>query len=417
MQLNENIKLLPESGATIKKRVSDFLLRSPDATLLRLDQDLMNMPLPTTVTEGMKQAVEEVAAPFGVRLSSPWSGYESLKNHISLHLSEYGISVPESDIFITSGLESAHACLTQLFGKENNVLLTDPCERNLSELQRCLGRSLAFVRATPENNFVPLPDASTEDLVYLASPNPVTGVAMDREAMKKWVDWANENGSVIFHDASLSEYIRDERYPRSIYEIEGAKDCAIELFSFEKGYGVRELKIAYVIIPATLTRNDTRLRDLWCTRQPATATPPSFVMQKAAELLFSAAAKAETEKLIHRIKKVATALSEGLTRHGIPNVGSETSPFLWAQCPHGMNAWECFDALLEQEGVVVTPGSLFGYSGERFFRVTAFGMPDEAKEAAERIGRLQPEQKEAENPAPAPEEVAAMLFSENNSEL
>lgn len=416
MQLNENIKLLTETGASIKKRVSDFLLRTPDATLIRLDQDLMNMPLPPKVTEEMKAAVEEVAAPFGVRLTSPWSGYESLKKSISLHLSEHGVSVSESDIFITSGLESAHACLAQLFGKENNVLLTDPCERNLVDLQQCLGRSLAFVRATPENGFTPLPDSSTEDLVYLASPSPVTGVAMDRETMKKWVDWANENGSVIFHDASLSEYIRDEKYPRSIYEIEGAKDCAIELFSFEKGYGVRELKIAYVIIPATLTRNDTRLRDLWCSRQPATATPPSFVMQRAAELLFSPEAKAGTEKLIHRIKKVATALSEGLKSHGIPNAGGETSPLIWVQCPHGMNAWECFDALLEQEGVVVTPGSLFGYSGERFFRITAFGMPDEAREAAERIGRLTPPRKEEENATPAPEQVAAMLFSETEQE-
>ena len=186
MQLNENIKLLPEPGASIKKRVSDFLLRTPDATLIRLDQDLMNMPLPSIVTEEMKLAVEEVAAPFGVRLSSPWSGYESLKKSISLHLSEQGVSVSESDIFITSGLESSYSCLSALFSSENNVLLIDPCDQRLPQLHQASGRTVSFLRATPENNFLPEPDGEGADLICLASPNPVTGAAMDRNLLKRW---------------------------------------------------------------------------------------------------------------------------------------------------------------------------------------------------------------------------------------
>lgn len=411
MQLNENIKLLPEKGVSIKKRVADFLSQAPDTTLIRLDQDLMNMPLPPKVTDEMKAAVDEVAAPFGVRLSSPWSGYESLKKGIVKHLGEGGVQISESDVFITSGLESAHACLAQLFGRDNNVLLPDPCERNLLELHHLLGHGVSFVRATPENGFVPLPDATTEDLVYLASPNPVTGVAMDRESMEKWVNWANENGSVILHDASLSPYLRGEEYPRSIYEIPGAKDCAIELFSFEKGYGVRELKIAYAIIPATLVRCETRLRDLWCARQPATATPPGYVMQRAAELLISPEAGEDTQKIIHRIKKVAKKLSEGLNAAGIPNAGGETGPYIWAQCPREMSAWQTFDLFLEKAGIVVTPGSLFGYGGERFFRLTAFGMPEEAAEAVEKIAKLCGTKQE-ESHGPSEEDVAAMLFSE-----
>lgn len=411
MQLNENIKLLPEIGVSIKKRVADFLSQAPDTTLIRLDQNLMNMPLPPKVTEEMKAAVDEVAAPFGVRLSSPWSGYESLKKGIVQHLSELGVQILESEVFITSGLESAHACLAQLFGKDNNVLLPDPCERNLPDLHHLLGHGVSFVRATPENGFVPLPDSTTEDLVYLASPSPVTGVAMDRESMEKWVNWANETGGLILHDASLSEYLREEKYPRSIYEIPGAKDCAIELFSFEKGYGVRELKIAYVIIPATLMRCETRLRDLWCARQPSTATPPGYVMQRAAELLFSPEAREDTQKIIHRIKKVAKTLSQGLDAAGIPNAGSETSPYIWAQCPREMSAWQTFDLFLEEAGIVVTPGSLYGYGGERFFRLTAFGMPEEAAEAVEKIANLCGNPRE-EAHVPSEEDVAAMLFSE-----
>lgn len=411
MQLNENIKLLPEAGISVQKRVADFMLRTPDATLIRLDQDLMNMPLPPRVTEEMKAAVDEVSSPTGIRLTSPWSGYESLKKRIADNLSRLGVTLPESDVYITSGLESAHACLSQLFGPENNVLLTDPCERNLLELQQCLGRNISFARALPENGFVPLPDQTPADLIYLASPNPVTGVAMTREQMQTWVDWANENGSIIIHDASLSEYIQNEDFPRSIYQIEGARDCAIELFSFEKGYGVRELKIAYAIIPGFLTRSETRLRDLWQARQPATATPPSFVMQRAAEMILSPEAMEETEKIIYRIKKVAKTLADGLTAAGIPFVGEKTSPFLWAQCPGDMNAWQCFDTLIEEGRLVVMPGSLFGYSGERYFRLTAFGMPEEAALAADRMKQVFSTALKEEEKA-SPEEVAARLFAE-----
>ncbi len=385
MKLNENIFVLPEVVATVPKRVSEFLEKNPSATLIRLDQDLMNMPLPTKVIEEMKAAVDEVSSPFGVRLNSPWSGYDTLKKAVASHLAEHGVILSESEIFITSGLESAHACLSQLFGQENTVLLPDPSLPSKVQLQQSMGRTLSFARALPENNFCPLPPAERADLVHLASPNPVTGAAMDRETLQKWVDWANENEAVILYDSSLSEYLNDERFPHSIYEIEGATSCAIELFSFENGYGVRELKIAYVVIPTTLTRCGNRLHQLFCTRQPVTATPPSYVMQKAAEMLFSPEAREETQKVLYRIKKVARAMSEGLCAAGIPHVGAETSPFLWAQCPEGMNAWQCFDRLLEEAGCVVTPGILFGYGGERYIRMTAFGMPDEAGEAMERI--------------------------------
>lgn len=409
MLLNENIKDLPEEGVSVKKRILDFQAKNPSATLIRLDQDLMNMPLPTKVIEKMKAAVDEVAEPFGVRLSSPWSGYRSLKQAVVEHFSALGVAVSEEEVFITSGSESAYACISQLFAADNTVLLPDPCEGSLVRLQQAAGRSISYSRATPANHFAPAPGQDPVDLIYLASPNPVTGACMTREELKAWVDWANETESVILYDSSLSEYLAGSEYPRSIYEIEGATHCAIELFSFEKGYGVRELKIAYVVIPSVLTRNTTRLQQLWRARQPATATPPSFIMQVAATELFSQESRAETEKILYRIQKVAKVLSQGLTDAGIPHVGQNTGPFLWAQCPDGLNSWQCFDRLLEEAGLVVTPGSLFGYGGERFFRLTAFGMPEEAKTAAEEMVRIFAAPKQED---PAEEDVAKHLLGE-----
>ncbi|MBQ3074526.1 MAG: aminotransferase class I/II-fold pyridoxal phosphate-dependent enzyme [Clostridia bacterium] len=416
MLINEYVSSLSESGVSVKKRLENYLVEHPSATLLRLDQSLMNMPLPPVVTQGMIHAVEETAAPFGVRLSSPWSGYESLKKAIAADLDLRGVKVSEGEIFITSGLESAHACLSHLFAAENTVVLPSPCESRLLQLQQCAGRNVTFARATPENDFAPEPDAAPGDLIYLTSPSPVTGAVLSREKLQKWVDYANENGAILFYDASLSPYLANKDLPRSVYEIEGARSCAIQIFSFEKGYGVKELKIAYVIIPATLSRGTVRIRDLFCARQPATATPPSYVMQRAAELLLSREAAEGTEKLIYRIQKVAATLSAGLSRAGIPNVGAETSPFLWAQCPEGMNSWQCFDKLLDEGGLVVTPGSVFGLDGEGFFRLTAFGTPDEAETAVERFSAVFAK-KEEQKPAETEAEAAARLFEADESTL
>lgn len=386
MQLNERIKIVPETGVTVKKRVADYLEENPTETLIRLDQALMNMSLPAIVIDAMKEAVDETASPNGVLLSSPWSGYDNLKKVIAEHYAALGTRVQETDIFVTSGLESGHSTVSNLFSLDNTVLLPDPQERHLLELQQMKGRNVAFYRATPENQFTPLPPEGDADLVYLSSPDPVTGACLSSETLQKWVDWANEKDAVIVYDSSLSEYLAANRELRSIYQIPGASTCAIELFSFEKGYGVRELKIGYIVVPSSLVRNDTRIRDLICARQPATATPPSYIMQRAAELLFSREAKEATEKLLHRIKKVAAILSEGLSAAGIPHLGGADAPFLWVQCPEGMNCWQFFDLLMEKASVVVTPGSVFGYSGERFVRMTAFGLPEEAQLAVERIG-------------------------------
>ncbi len=415
MLLNENVTVLPESGISVKKRIDEFLTENPSATLIRLDQSLMNLSLPSVVTEGMKRAIEEVSSPFGDRLSSPWSGYEALKKAVVARLEGFGVKVPESDVFIISGLESAYAGLSGLFARGNNVILPSPCSPSLLQMEQCEGRNISYARATPENGFSPEPDASPADLIYLSSPSALTGVAHSRENLEKWVSYANENAGIIIYDTSLSDYIEGEEFPRSIYEIEGARSCAIEVFSFEIGYGVKELKVGYVIIPSSLSRDTVRIRDLFCARQPSFASPPSFVMQKAAELLFSGEAGPEKEKMIRQIKNVARILSDGLSLAGFAHTGGENSPFIWAQCPDAMGSWQCFDKLMQEAGCVVTPGSLFGYGGEGYFRMTAFATPEEAENSVEKIKNafsappaVTPEEKEAD--------TAALLFEEREED-
>jgi len=410
MQLNEFIQNLPENGLTVSKRISDYLGVSSSEILIDLRQERMNMALPEGVSEAMKQAVEEISRPFGIRLNAPWRGYESLRKAVSERIDRFGATVSEEDIFITAGAESAQNAVSSLFGAENTVLLPDPGLRSVVYLQQCAGRNLSFYRCCESNGFCPLPQGEEADLVFLSSPDPVTGTALDRETLQSWVDWANETDAVLIYDSSLSDYLEGEEYPRSIYEMAGAKTCAVELFSFEKGYGIGELKVAYVVIPASLSRHGVPLRKLWCAEQFSAAVPADYVMQRAAEALCSRELGEETKKLFHRIKKVARTLSEGLTRAGIEHVGGKMAPYLWAKCPEEMNSWQCFDRILEHGSCVVIPGSQYGWGGERHFRLSAFGLPEEAAEAMERFQTLFGNREAPEGEESHREEVEKHLF-------
>ena len=385
MRFHDNLTNLAESGVLIGRRVEDFLRLNPSKTLIRLDQKLMNMPLPAAVTNAMKSAVDETVSPFGSTLESPRAGYDFLKNEICARYAKWGVRALPEEIFITAGLESAYDALSSLFAPENDVLLPDPCRRSLLYSQRYAGRGISFLRATPENDFSALLPEEGADIIFLASPDPVTGVIMTRERAAEWVDFARRHDSLILFDASLFAYVGEDGGFRSVYEIEGAADCAIELISFEHAYGVRELKIASCFIPASLTRAGQNVAALFSMRQRFASSSPSYVLQKAAQAILSDPAKDEIETILYRIRKVAAALSRGLFDAGIPHVGGTHAPYLWAQCPFGLNAWQTFDFFLEKAGVVVTPGSLFGTGGERYFRLTAFGLPEEAAEAGEHI--------------------------------
>lgn len=404
MQWNESVKAISPPALTVRRRVAEYQAQHPSATIIHLNEARMSMALPAKVMRGMKSAVDEVSSPDGMKLDCPWSGYDSLKSAVAGRYLRLGVDMPESDLFITTGLETAYTALSLLFGPDNVVATTDPGNRSIWEIHAAAGRTLRFLRATAENSFLPLPDDRPADLICLSSPHFITGAAYTRDQLKEWVDHARRTDALILFDASLSHYLDGEEYPRSIFEIEGAKSCAVELFSFENGYGVRELKIAYLAIPQELQRGGEYLQRLFILSQEAQLTPPSFIMQKAAELLFSEEARKETETILKRLKKEAAILSTALSLSGIPHVGEETSPYIWAQCPVGLSSWQTFDLFLEEAQVVVVPGSRFGAAGEGYFRITCFGDPEESRVATERITealRLRAGDPPAPEPAPA----------------
>ena len=387
MKWNENVKAISPPALTVRRRVAEYMDRHPAATVIHLNESRMTMPLPGEVERAMKQAVDEVSTAAGLKLDCPWSGYETLKSAIAARYLRLGTEVPESDIFVTTGMETAYTALSQLFSGENTAVTTDPGNRTVWEVNAAAGRTLRFLKATAENRFLPLPDERPGDLVFLSSPHFITGAAYTREELQKWVDHANRTGAVLVYDASLSPYL-DEEYPRSIYEIPGAKGCAVELFSFENSLGVKELKVAYLVIPQALEREGEHLQRLFALSQGAQFTPPSFIMQKAAERLLSEEVRREMDGILKRLKEEAAILSTALSLLGIPHTGDETSPYIWAQCPAGLSSWQTFDLFLNEAQVVVVPGSRFGGGGEGYFRITCFGDPEESRVATERITRV-----------------------------
>ncbi|MBP5289064.1 MAG: aminotransferase class I/II-fold pyridoxal phosphate-dependent enzyme [Clostridia bacterium] len=383
MKLNEGIKLLPGSAATVKNRVEEFRGKYPSETLIHLDRPWMARPLPDAVRERMESALRDVVTPFGTHLDSPVFGYRSVRAALAERLRRLGVEAAESEIFLFPGAESAHSAFSRLFDRENDVLLPDPGEPYLTTLHRGAGRNLRFLRAMPENDFLPLPEERA-DLICLSSPNLVTGAAYSADALKALVDRVNEWGSVLIFDASFTAFCPNA--PRSIYEIPGARNCAVEIFSFDRAFGAPELKAASLMIPQSLVRQEERLNALFCA-SAVVSSPPSFISQAAGACFLSEEALAGREAAREEVLAVSRILSEGLTRAAIPHVGEGTSPCVWAQCPGDMSAWQFFDLLLEEANLVVTPGSLYGYSGERFVRLSAYLAPEEAREAVAHLER------------------------------
>lgn len=387
--VNENFSHLTESYlfSEINRRVREYQAQNPDKSIIRLGIGDVTLPLPAAVINAMEQAVKEMSVKETFRGYPPEYGYDFLRARISAHYASFGVHVPAEDIFVSDGAKSDCGNIVDILG-DNRIYMPDPVYPVYMDSNVMSGREITLIPSTPENGFLPMPDASMDTGVYyLCSPNNPTGAAYSVQQLQEWVDFANRTGSLIIYDAAYEAFITDDS-PRSVYAAKGAERCAIEICSFSKTAGFTGTRCGYTVVPAALTAGNTSLRKLWMRRQATKFNGVSYPVQRGAEAAYSEAGMAQCMENLNYYRQNAAMLSALLDEKGIAYWGGKNSPYLWLKCPGGMDSWTFFDYLLQNVQVVGTPGAGFGKCGEGFFRLTAFGSHESTAQAVERLKGL-----------------------------
>lgn len=389
--LNLNFKNIADSYlfSNVNRKVAEYGEKNPGAPIIRLGIGDVTLPLAPAVIEAMQQALCEMSVQESFRGYGPEQGYNFLKDAIQEYYAARRTQLDSDEIFISDGAKSDLGNILDLFSVDNTVLVPDPVYPVYVDTNTMAGRKILYMDANESNGFLPLPDASIHaDIVYLCSPNNPTGAAYDRAGLKAWVDYANQEHAVILYDAAYECFIVDEALPRSIFEIDGAKTCAIEFCSFSKTAGFTGTRCGYTVVPMALERDGMSLNKMWLRRQTTKFNGVPYVVQRGAAAVFSEEGQKQIQENLSYYKRNAKVLAETLDGLGIWYTGGKNSPYLWLKCPNGMKSWEFFDFLLEKANVVGTPGAGFGANGEGFFRLTAFGDQQKTLEAAERLKNL-----------------------------
>ena len=386
--------LFPEIG----RRVRAFSAQNPPMPLIRLGIGDVTQPLAPAVVDAMVKASKEmgVKETFRGYCEETCYAYDFLRFAIRDSYKERGVDIADDEIFVSDGAKSDCGNIGDIFSVDNVVAVCDPVYPVYVDTNAMAGRAgdhdgekwtrLIYLPCTAENGFFPdLPKGQVPDLIYICSPNNPTGAAATKEQLKVWVDYANVHGSVILYDSAYEAYIQEEGVPHSIFEVEGAKTCAIEFRSFSKSAGFTGNRCAYTVIPKALERDGTSLNALWNRRQGTKFNGVPYVVQRAAEATFTPEGKTQTRQAINYYLNNAKVIREGLTAAGLTVYGGVNAPYLWVRTPNNTPSWDFFDLLLKKACVVTTPGAGFGPSGEGYIRVTAFGDADATKEAVRRI--------------------------------
>ena len=389
MKVNKHYAQLEESYlfSNIAHKVADYQAAHPDADIIRLGIGDVTLPLASSVVAALHKASEEQGhkETFHGYIPSE-QGYPFLREAIRNYYAGRGTAVDTEEIFISDGAKSDLGNLLDLFDVDNTVLVPDPVYPVYVDDNVMAGRRIAYMPATAENHFLPLPDENTAgDIVYLCSPNNPTGATYSRDQLKAWVDWANAHDAVILFDAAYECFVSEEGLARSIFEVEGAKTCAIEICSFSKIAGFTGTRCGYTVVPAALTRGGMSLNKMWLRRQTTKFNGVAYIVQRAAAAVFSPEGMQEIQHNLDYYRRNAAVIASALDEAGVWYCGGKNSPYLWLKCPAGMGSWEFFDWLLDTAHVVGTPGEGFGPCGKGYFRLTAFGDADRTKEAAARI--------------------------------
>ena len=387
MKINENYYNLEQSYlfSTVARKVNEFSKNNPDKKIIRLGIGDVTLPLCKAVVDALHSAADEMGNKETFRGYGPEQGYDFLQNAVKKYYENRNVELDMDEIFISDGAKSDLGNILDLFSKDNTVLVPDPVYPVYVDTNVMAGRNVIYANANESNGFLPLPDSNQKpDIIYICSPNNPTGAVYNKEQLKKWVDYALNVKAVILFDAAYECFISDDTLPKSIYEISGAKKCAIEFCSLSKTAGFTGTRCGYTVVPHELGE----LNKFWLRRQTTKFNGVPYIVQRAAQAVFSDEGQKEIKENINYYKENAKLISLTLDECNIWHVGGKNSPYIWLKCPNNMKSWEFFDYLLENIQVVGTPGSGFGKNGEGFFRLTSFGSRENTKEAMERFKKL-----------------------------
>jgi len=386
MTINQNFNNLQKSYlfANIGKKVCEYSAANPGADIIRLGIGDVTRPLPPAAVAAMHKAVDEMAnAETFVGYPTDY-GLHFLEDAIAADYARFGVSLELDEIFISDGAKCDTGNIGDIFGVDNIVAVCDPIYPVYVDTNIMAGRRMISLPCTAESDFAPALPSEHADMIYLCSPNNPTGTAMNKVQLQAWVDWANEHGSVLLFDGAYEAFITED-LPRSIYEIPGAKTCAIEFRSFSKTAGFTGVRAAYTIIPKDLKIGNSSVNALWNRRQATKFNGVSYITQRGAEATLTDEGRAQVNETIAYYLNNAKVIREGLQAVGFQVWGGVNSPYIWFQAKDGLGSWELFDLLLNEVQVVGTPGSGFGQAGEGYFRLTGFGTAEKTHEAVARI--------------------------------
>lgn len=374
------------------RRLDEFIKAHPGREVIKMGIGDVTQPLVKEVVNNLVEASLEMGKKETFHGYGPERGYAFLREKIAAYYaSEAGVEIGPDEIFISDGAKSDIANFTDLFDNGNVIGVPDPVYPVYVDTNVMLGRKIVYLNGNGENGFLPLPDDKTEgDIFYLCSPNNPTGAVYNRAQLKKWVDFANDRNAVILFDAAYEAFVSGD-FPRSIFEIDGAKKCAVEFCSLSKTAGFTGTRCGYTVIPAELKRDGMNLNGMWLRRQTTKFNGVGYIVQRGAEGVFTPAGLEAVKKVIGIYKRNARIITECLKVSGVWFTGGVNSPYIWLSCPKGVSSWQFFDILLNEAGIVGTPGSGFGKNGEGYFRLTAFNTAENTLAAMERFEKLRNE--------------------------
>ena len=391
MNINQNYLNLEDSYlfSTIAKKVAEFTKNNPDKKLIKMGIGDVTLPLAPVVVDAIKKAADEMGVKETFRGYGPEQGYDFLREAIKDYYKGKNVELDADEIFISDGAKSDLGNILDIFSLDNTVLVPDPVYPVYVDTNVMAGRKIIFADANENNGFLPLPDENIKcDIIYICSPNNPTGAVYTKDGLKKWVDYAIKNDAVILFDSAYECFIKSKELPSSIYEIDGAKNCAIEFCSFSKTAGFTGTRCGYTVVPKTLIKQGSVLNKFWVRRQTTKFNGVPYIVQRGAAAIFTQEGQKQIKENLAYYSENAKIISDTMDKKGIWYTGGKHSPYIWLKCPNNMKSWEFFDYLLQNIAVVGTPGAGFGKNGEGYFRLTSFGNRENTIEAMKRFSDL-----------------------------